>query len=214
MARMRHGPLLGIAVLAFAAPSAAHAAAVTISDPCPRLEGQSPVVAVDASGFAPGEQVAFSYDNFATTALTAPADSSGELATGVPGPALPRNRHFGTFTLSAKGLTSGTTAASAAFPVVTPWVSLPSGGRPTTRVLYRVYGFPNGRPVYAHYTLHGKQRAVKRLGTAAAPCGTLKKRLPLLPAKFHTGRWVYHFNNSKRNRNALPLFEVVYRFGL
>jgi hypothetical protein len=210
---MRHGPLLAGVCVALAAPSAAQAAGLTVTDPCPRIEDQSSLVAINATGFAPGEQIAFSYDNFATVALQAPADGAGSLASGVPAPALQKNRHYGTFTLSAKGMTSGATASSAAFPVVTPWVTLPSGGRPTSRVLYHVYGFPNGKTVYAHYTLHGSQRAVKRLGKAAGPCGTLRKRLPLLPAKFHAGKWIYHFNNSKSDRNQRPLFEVVYQFG-
>jgi hypothetical protein len=209
---LRRPAVLGLAGLALAAaPSAAHAAAITINDPCPRVGIQNAAVTITATGFAAGEQVAFYYNDFNTLAVTGVADPAGNITGGLPAPDI-GSHNQGTFTVIGKGLTSGATASSAQFPVVTPKVDLPDRGRPTSRVLYKVYGFPNGQAVYAHYTYHGKQRAVKRLGTAKAPCGLLTKRLAFLPAKFHAGEWVYHFNNSKSNRNKTPLYEIKYQF--
>jgi hypothetical protein len=209
---LRRPALLGLAGLAFAAaPSAAQAAAITINDPCPRVGIQNASVPITATGFAAGEQVAFYYNDFNTLAVTGTADAAGNIAGGLPAPDIGTHNQ-GTFTVLGKGLTSAATATSAQFPVVTPKVDLPDRGRPASRVLYKVYGFPNGQPVYAHYSYHGKQQAVKKLGTAKAPCGLLKKRLAFLPAKFHTGQWVYHFNNSKSNRNKTPLYEIKYQF--
>ena len=108
---------------------------------------------------------------------------------------------------AAHGETSNVDASLPAFPVVVPNVVIPNG-RPSRSVLYKLYGFPNGRPVYAHYTLHGKQRAVKRLGTAKGPCGVLKKREKILPTRFRKGTWTYQFNNSRTDRNRQPYFEI------
>jgi hypothetical protein len=209
---LRRPALLGLAGLALAAaPSVAHAAAITVTDPCPRVGIQGAAVAITANGFAAGEQVAFYYNDFNTLAVTGTADGAGNVGGGLPAPDIGTHNQ-GTFTVLGKGLTSGATASSAPFPVVTPKVSLPDRGRPTSRVLYKVYGFPNGQPVYAHYAYHGTQKAVKKLGVAKAPCGLLTKRLQFLPATFHTGQWIYHFNNSKSDRNKTPLYEIKYQF--
>jgi hypothetical protein len=210
---LRRPVVLGVAGAALAVvPSAAHAAAITINDPCPRVGIQNASVPVTATGFAAGEQVAFYYNDFTTAAVTTSvADPTGTLTGGLPAPDIaPHNQ--ATETVLAKGLTSGTVANSAAFPVVTPKVDLPNRGRPASRVLYKVYGFNNGKPVYAHYSFHGHQKAVQKLGTAKAPCGLLQKRLQFLPTTFRAGEWVYHFNNYKSKPNKTPLYEIKYQF--
>jgi hypothetical protein len=214
MSKMLPRPVVaGLAIVALAVvPAAAKAATVSVTDPCPRVGITNASVAVSAAGFQPGEQVAFSYgDVNQPPVATGTADTAGNLSGGIPAPDI-GTHNLGTFSVAAKGLTSGATATTAPFPVVRPKVSLPSHGRPNSRVLYKVYGFPNGRPVYAHYTYHGKQRAVVKLGTAKGPCGLLTKRARFLPAKFRAGEWVYHFNNSKTNRNQRPLYEIKYLF--
>jgi hypothetical protein len=210
---LRRAAVAGLATVALAAvPAAAKAATVAVTDPCPRVGFANASVSITATGFAAGEQVSFSYgDVNQPPVVTGTADAVGNLSGGIPAPDI-GTHNLGTVTVAARGLTSGATAATAPFPVVRPKVDLPNSGRPNSRVLYKVYGFPNGRPVYAHYTFHGKQRAVLKLGTAKGPCGLLKKRARLLPAEFHTGQWVYHFNNSKTNRNQRPLYEIRYLF--
>jgi hypothetical protein len=210
--------VLGLAAAGLVAvPSAAHAAAITlITDPaaagCPRVgpDISTPALGVSGSGFAANEVVDFAFNGSAATSVA--SDAAGNVPpTQLPSPDLGTHNQA-TITLQAKGETSAATAATPAFPVVRPRVVLPDRGRPSSRVLYKVYGFANGQTVYAHYTFHGKQRAVKKLGAAKAPCGTLQKRLKFLPTTFRTGQWVYHFNNSKSNRNAQPLYEIKYQF--
>ncbi|MCW3065015.1 MAG: hypothetical protein JWN32_2187 [Solirubrobacterales bacterium] len=209
---LRRPAVLGLAGAALAlAPAAAHAATITVNDPCPRVGIQNASVPITATGFTPGEQVAFYYNDFTTAITTAVADGAGGMSGGLPAPDIGTHNQA-TETVLAKGLQSGATANSPAFPVVTPKVNLPNRGRPTSRVLYKVYGFNNGQPVYAHYSYHGHQKVVKKLGTAKAPCGLLQKRLQFLPTTFHAGEWVYHFNNSKSKPNKTPLYEIKYQF--
>jgi hypothetical protein len=209
--------VLGLAAAGLVvAPAGAQAAALTpIQLPedggCPRVgpDITNPRLGVSGTAFGPNEVVNISINGNAAASAT--SDAAGNLPPTALSPDL-GNHNQATITVSASGETSGATAALAPFPVVRPKVVLPDRGRPASRVLYKVYGFANGQPVYAHYTFHGHQKAVKKLGTAKAPCGVLQKRLKFLPTTFHTGQWVYHFNNSKSNRNAQPLYEIKYQF--
>jgi hypothetical protein len=209
---LRRSFLIPLSVLAaLSAPAAAHAAELsTLTVPedggCPRVgpDITTPRLAISGIGFGANETVDIRVNgNAATTAVT---DAAGNF------PSTPLNPDIGhhnkaTITVTAHGETSNVDATLPPFPVVVPNVAIPNG-RPQKRVLYRLYGFPNDKTVYAHYTLHGHQRAVARLGTAKGPCGTLTKRERILPAKFRKGTWVYHFNNSKTNRNAQPYYEI------
>ena len=194
-----------------AAPAAARAATLsTQSVPedggCPRVgpDISNARLAVSGVGFGPNETVDIRVNG--TAASSAATDAAGNFPSTPFNPDIGRHNQA-MITVTAHGETSNVDAALPAFPVVVPNVVIPNG-RPQKRVLYRLYGFPNGKTVYAHYSYHGRQKAVVKLGTAKGPCGVLKKRERLLPAKFRAGRWVYHFNNSKTNADKEPFFEI------
>jgi hypothetical protein len=209
---LRRPLLIALSVLvALLAPAAARAAQLsTLTVPedggCPRVgpDIATPRLAISGIGFGANETVDIQVNGSAVS--SAATDAAGNFPSTPFNPDI-GNHNKATITVTAHGETSSIDAALPPFPVVVPNVAIPNG-RPQSRVLYRLYGFPNGKTVYAHYTLHGHQRAVAKLGTAKGPCGTLSKRERILPAKFRKGTWVYHFNNSKTSRNAQPYYEI------
>jgi hypothetical protein len=74
----------------------------------------------------------------------------------------------------------------------------PGKARPSSRVTYKLYGFPNKKRVWAHYVFKHKRRATTYMGRASKTCGTLKKRQRYLPARVHYGSWRVYFSNHKR----------------
>jgi len=193
------------------APVAARAATLsTLTVPedggCPRVgpDISSPRLQISGIGFGANETVDLRANGSAVTSVQ--TDAAGTFSATPFQPDIGHHNQL-SITVTAHGETSNIDAALPAFPVVVPNVVIPNG-RPQSRVLYRLYGFPNRKPVYAHYTFRGHERAVVRLGTAKGPCGVLRKRERILPARFRKGMWVYHFNNSKTDRNQQPYYEI------
>jgi hypothetical protein len=208
---LRRPALIGLLAVGLLAPAGARAATlstISVADDggCPRVgpDISTPRVAVSGIGFGPNETVDILVNG--TPVSSAATDGAGNFPSTPFSPDIGRHNQA-TITVTAHGETSNIDASLPPFPVVVPNVVVPNG-RPQRRVLYKLYGFPNGKPVYAHYTFHGHQRRVVRLGTAKGPCGVLSKRLAILPTRFHKGLWIYHFNNSRTNRNAQPYYEI------
>jgi hypothetical protein len=70
----------------------------------------------------------------------------------------------------------------------------PSTGRPTRKVKYTARGFLPGKPVYAHFRFGGITRRDVNLGVASSPCGTVVKRMRLLPTKTRFGTWTIYMD--------------------
>jgi hypothetical protein len=121
-------------------------------------------------------------------------------------------RHFKGYTLTA---TQGTATASVRFTMVRADVALPAKASPQARVTFKIYGFPRGRNVYAHYVFGGKRRVRTYMGRATTTCGTLTKRQRYLPARIRYGTWTIYFTNTKalpKNRlKAIYYYKITVR---
>lgn len=70
----------------------------------------------------------------------------------------------------------------------------PSTGRPTRTVRYTARGFLPGKPIYAHFRFGGITRRDVKLGVASSPCGTVVRRMHLLPTKTRFGTWTIYMD--------------------
>lgn len=59
-------------------------------------------------------------------------------------------------------------------------------------------GFTPGHTIYAHYTIKGRQVALKAFGTAHGDCGKLHTRAPLYPATPHHASYPVQFDSVHR----------------
>jgi hypothetical protein len=75
----------------------------------------------------------------------------------------------------------------------------PERARPSQRISFRGRGFTAEKPVYAHYTLGGKQKKRVRLARRTGECGTWSVRRPQFPIKDPAqGTWFVQFDQSKK----------------
>jgi hypothetical protein len=191
-------------VLALAlAPSAWGAAVVTVDRPCYDIQAEGDQVTATASGFTPGDQVAFAVGgpNPGLYALK-DADAQGT-ATAVfqpfplvgldPGvlaePLTATDDDLSPATVAATTITISRLAVS-----VTPHTN-------SLKVVktYRFSGFTGGGTLYAHYLLGHHLLATRSLGHLAGPCGTLKVKSRLLPLpKLKEGLYKVQWDTSRR----------------
>jgi hypothetical protein len=92
----------------------------------------------------------------------------------------------------------------------------PRTGDPATmRVRWRVLGLTARRGVYVHYIRpNGTLRRTLRIGTARAPCGSLKTGpIALFPFDFSYGRWTFQVDASRAfSRETVP--RLLIRFDI
>ena len=105
-----------------------------------------------------------------------------------------------TFTLS--GQQDGQEVATTQFQVVDFLVKPKDpSGKPNRKTRWRFSGFIPDQPIYVHVRRKGKTYT-QRAGVAAAPCGTLSKRLNRLPAwpknKIAYGTYKIAIDNRKQ----------------
>jgi hypothetical protein len=121
-------------------------------------------------------------------------------------------RHFKNYTLRA---TQGTATASVGLTMVRADVALPPRASPHARVTFRIYGFPRGKNVFAHYVFGGKRRVRTYMGKASRTCGTLTRRQEYLPARTRYGTWTIYFTNTrtlpKNRRKAIYYYKFTVR---
>ena len=80
--------------------------------------------------------------------------------------------------------------------------------RPACRRAWRVTpcaDCPSARTPTCTSATAGRTRRTVKLGKAAAPCGTVSRRLPLLPVKARAGVWTIYVDQSRRySSNTTP----------
>ena len=88
----------------------------------------------------------------------------------------------------------------------------PKRARPSQRISFKGRGFTAEQPVYAHYTLGGKQVKRVRLARRTGDCGTWSVRRPQFPMKDPAqGTWFVQFDQSKKYVDGtLGTLESVY----
>ena len=168
-------PVIAAAAAALVAPAGAHAATLTTTGAC-FVEGQT--FGIAGEGWTPGSNWAVTFAD-TTKSGTAPDGTfaiedavAPEVEADTPKPR--------TFTIT--GTENGATVATTTFQVVNflmkPRKPDLRAARKTTWVFS---GFLPGRRIYFHVK-RGRRVYTRRIGRTAAPCGTLKKRMRLLPA--------------------------------
>lgn len=192
--------MAGLAVLGGAAN--AQAATVTVDAGC-YLSG-TPVTA-NGTGFTAGGPVNFAFDG--QLSGSGVADAAGNIRQPLTAPILPPGTFQHTFSLGAQDQTNPAIAATVPVNVTERLVTVvPRRARPKRKVKFGIHALDPGQPVYLHYVFHRKQRYVKKLGSAKAPCGALTVRRRFFPVnKPKVGTWTFQFDNRKRySRHTQP----------
>jgi len=79
----------------------------------------------------------------------------------------------------------------------------PKVARPTQRIRFNGLGFTADKPVYAHYTFRGKQKARVRMSRGTGDCGAWSARRSQFPMRTpRLGRWIVQFDQSRRYVNG------------
>ena len=199
------GLTLALVLAAAVGPSAARAAAtLSVDKPCYIITQKVPSITITGSGYAPNSHVLIT--STANIDASATANAAGAITVKVSAPAphfsVPSVKVF-TFTAKDQNITPAIVASS---PVrVAPFGAL-HGSTPrapglkalTETTNWSFSGFTPGRPIYAHYTIHGRQVASQSFGTAHGACGTLHARAPLYPATPHDASYPVQFDGVAR----------------
>ncbi len=206
-------------VLALAAP--AHAATVATLPCVPVVSslsgGGGANMPITGAGFTPGALVTVRY---ATTQSPTPtfltsatADPAGNFSVATSPPLFAKfNTQIQTFGLSATDGVNPAIVAGAVYKQVrVGYTTNPSTGKPTRSANHTVRGFPAGRNVYLHFRYNGQTKRNIKVGTAKGVCGTVSKRMRLLPTRSRPGTWtVYVDMQSRFSKNTRP--QLKYSF--
>jgi hypothetical protein len=209
-------------VLAGTAAAATVPATISVNQACYIAVGRArPTMVVTGSGFVPGDPVNVS-DATGTFDQTVTADPSGAITASGPAPttffshpgekadiisasdyALNGNDYVGSVRteLSFLGVSAAKTRRAHGLTAL------------TFRTKWTFSGFPQGRPVYAHYLYGKKTVARQRFGRASGPCGLLTVHKPLYPATPHHREYRLQIDARRAySRRASP--RLVTKVGL
>ena len=208
---------LGVASAASAAP------AIVVGNKCvrcaPEIAGKA-YIPVGGVGFVPNDTATLAYtgDDLAGN-VTASATGGFLTKILVPSKFINSKARYKTYALGAHSQSNPLVAASAKVHMIRIGVAAP-GHRPTHKTTYRLYGFPSGKRVWAHYIFKHTRRRTVYLGHASKVCGNLHKRMRLLPTKLHYGQWHVYFSTHKTFKvktsyylAALNVYKVYKRAG-
>jgi hypothetical protein len=185
--------IIGLAALGGSAD--ARASTIAVDAPC-YLSG-GPINAT-GTGFTPGGPVNYAFDGQLSASGT--ADSAGNIAQPLTAPILPLRTVQHTYSLAAQDQTNTALAATTSVTVTGRVATVtPHKARPKRKVKFGIHGMPPGGPIFLHYVFHKKQRYVKKMGTAKAPCGTLTVRRRFFPVnRPKVGTWTFQFDDKRR----------------
>ena len=187
------------------ASAAPHSAAtLSLDKRCYVLTHRIPSMTITGSGYRPHSQVLIT--STANVDASTTADATGRISVRVRAPAphfsTPSVKTF-TFTAKDENVTPAIDATTRAR--VAPLGAL-HGSTPKARGLkalteptkWSFSGFAPGRTIFAHYTIQGRQVALKAFGVAHGDCGTLHTRAPLYPATPHHASYPVQFDSVQR----------------
>lgn len=179
---------------ALCAGADAQASTISVDEPC-YLSG-GPINAT-GTGFTPNGPVNYAFDGQLSTSGT--ADGAGNIAQPLTAPILPRGTIQHTYSLAAQDQTNTALAATTSVTVTERVATVtPHKTRPKRKVKFGIHGMPPGGAIFLHYVFHGKQRYVKKMGTAKAPCGTLTVRRRFFPVnRPRVGTWTFQFDTKR-----------------
>jgi hypothetical protein len=203
--------LSALAVALVAAPAASAAGTVATGKACYAADGTEGVkVGVTGAGFTPGEAV------FAQ--IPAPGGLAGFVETTVkpdgtiaaavdhvfPGSIDPVAEKM---TMQIKGVLSDVIIAESTFRLTNLAVATkPPTARYSKVVKYIFAGFRPNKPIFGHYSRHGKVVLTHKFGRAKGPCGILHTQAKLFPGHGPEGaKYKVQFDDSKKlNPKAHP----------
>lgn len=209
--KTRHlAPLIAAAGLGLGLAPAAPAATLESPVPCVRSLAQVKSFPLTATGFPAGAALTFLADGRAFG--NGQADAAGSFDNRLDpfvAPAL--DRYLQTVQVSADD-GAGTVAGPIPVRMTQIAVDAPARSDPAKKVRFRVFGFADGQRVYLHVRRNGATKKRVTMGRAAAPCGTLSKRMRFMPVrKYRIGTYLYAFSHSPRYRKDRTIFQAKVR---
>jgi hypothetical protein len=193
---------VGTLLVSGALAAGASAATLSVNKACYVLSGKTPPqMVISGTGFAPGNTVLITSDE-GSVGTQAPVDPAGNIlvATNAPTP------FFSSPGQKTVTLTANDGFATATAPATVAPLGVFHGStkkQPGLRALsektnWSFSGFAPGRFIYGHYTIKGKQIARTKFGRAKGPCGLLKTRAKLFPARPHHKSYPVQWDSSKK----------------
>lgn len=200
----------GTLLVALAAPASAQAVpTIEPLKPCYVTAGtaknqQGEAVMISAQGFTPNSKVDLTLNGAplqGSTGLQVGDTGLLELP-GFPAPFVRKGPQDFTVTLAEQGNPANTVSATAQSTRLGVNIK-PKSARPSQRISFKGSGFTAEKPVYAHYTLRGKQVKRVRMARRTAECGAWSVRRPQFPMKDpDQATWFVQFDQSKRYVNG------------
>lgn len=189
--------------------TAASAAELTV--PACAVSAGHRTLPVVAGGFAPGADVQIRSGTEVLGGGQAGPDGvyRGRIA---PPPFRDANDRIESFSLTAADPGDEVFSPPVTLQVVKRAVVLPPRALPRDRIRFSVFGFPVGRTVYLHVRRGGRTLRTVAIGRAAAPCGTVSRRMRALPLRrYRAGTYAYWFGTSRHatRRTALVRLSIA-----
>jgi hypothetical protein len=196
-----------LAALVFGAlGGTASAAELTVNAGCYVIAGKNaPPMEFAGSGFTPGDSVLVSSRD-GTVDTSVKADGQGRISGRADAP----TPYFATPGAQKIGLTAADQTPTGKTITATTTVNitelgwehgstkrLPGLRALTEKTNWSFSGFEPGKIIYGHYLYNGRQVALATFGLAAAPCGTLKVRARLYPARPHHSSYSIQYDDSR-----------------
>jgi hypothetical protein len=189
--------------LSLVAPAAASAATVSATAPCVLDGGAN--LGVTSSGWTAGEALTFALDGKPVGSGTADAAGAFSNAADPFETPLLTGAPIRRFTLTAANATG--LHADTHVKVVHRTVEVPKRSRPSHRVRYRAYGFPQGKRLYLHVRRGHQTLGRFALGRPHGACGVVGKRLRYMPLRhWSTGSYDYWFSTRRHFKRSRALF--------
>jgi hypothetical protein len=155
-------------------------------------------VAIDGSGFTPGDHVDVAIDG--TVVSTAEVYPDGTVSGSVSAPFQQTGERPFTVTLTEHEQPVVNVQAATRVTALSLRLK-PRRAKPSARVRFIGSGFTLGSPVYGHYLFGGKLRRTVTLGVPSGPCGHIDVKRRQIPiAKPRTGRWTLQADTLKTYR--------------
>jgi hypothetical protein len=194
-----------------AAPAASAAGTVATTQGCFVAQGTEGVnVSVTGSGFTPGEavfaQIPAPGGLAGFTEITVAPDGTiaGTIENVFPATIDPVAENE---TMQVMGVLSSQILAESPFQITNLGVATKPAVAPYSKVVkYTFAGFRTGKPIFGHYSRHGKLVLTHKFGKATGACGILHTKAKLFPGSGpKAAKYKVQFDDSKKlNPKASP----------
>lgn len=202
---------LCVSAALIAAPAASAAGTVATTQGCFVAQGTEGVnVSVTGSGFTPGEAVFAQIPapgglaGFTEIIVAPDGTIAGTVENVFPASIDPVAENM---TMQVMGVLSGQILAESPFQITNLGVATKPAVAPYSKVVkYTFAGFRPGKPIFGHYSRHGKLVLTHKFGKATGACGILHTKGKLFPGHGpKAAKYKVQFDDSKKlNPKANP----------